>query len=172
VTSIVLTDAGVPTLTLTSAQYANDTKALGEITTPYAVAISATAATAAVISANLNNYEASLPSSITVTDNQPLTVTVRETTSDAAVLARTSNANGSAYMLAVKDSTANVSAAFGALDGPSIRTAATTSLTSTLPDRSILRMRTSTTPPAGSSRTPKTTQMAREACFSMQAGSR
>ena len=119
VTSIELTDAGIPTLTLTSAQYANDTKALGEITTPYAIAISGIAATAAVISANLNSYEASLPSSITVTDNQPLTITVRQITSDAAALALTSNANGSAYALAVKDSTANVSAAFGALDDDS-----------------------------------------------------
>ena len=120
VTSIVLTDAGIPTLTLTAAQYANDTKALGEITTPYSIVISNTGAIvakAAAISANLNSYEASLPSSITVTDNKPLTVTVGQITSDAAALALTSNADGSAYTLLVKDSAANVSAAFDALNG-------------------------------------------------------
>ena len=74
------------------------------------------AATAAIVSANLDSLEANLPASITVTDNAPLTVTVGQITSDAAAWL-TSNANGSAYTLVVKDLAANVSAAFDALDG-------------------------------------------------------
>ena len=40
VTSIALTDGGVPALTLAIAQALGDTSALGDITTPYTVTIS------------------------------------------------------------------------------------------------------------------------------------
>ena len=75
--------------------------------------------TAANISANLDSYETNLPPSITVTDNNPLTVTVGQITSDAAVLAITSNANGSACTLDVVDTAANVSAGLDTLNGDS-----------------------------------------------------
>ena len=44
ITSIALTDAGTPALTLTVAQTLTDTTALGEITTAYTLTISDTAA--------------------------------------------------------------------------------------------------------------------------------
>jgi hypothetical protein len=121
VNSIALTDPGTPTLTLTSLQA--DATALGKITSPYTLAISNAganvAATAAIISANLNGFETSLPSSITVTDNKALGVTVGQITSDAAALALASNANGSAYTLAVSDSAANVTADLDGLNANS-----------------------------------------------------
>jgi hypothetical protein len=75
--------------------------------------------TAANISANLDTYETNLPPSITVTDNNPLSVTVGQITSYAAALAVTSNANGSAYALDVVDTAANVSAGLDTLNGDS-----------------------------------------------------
>ena len=120
VASIALTGTGTQTLTLTSAQAANDTKALGEITTPHTVVISnagvAVSGTAAAISAALNSYATSLPASITVTDNNPLTVSVTQIASDAAALALVADANSSPYTLAVVDSAANVAASLDALN--------------------------------------------------------
>ncbi len=104
--SIVLTDSGTPVLTLTVAQALNDTRALGEIAnSAYAIAIVDTAAN---IGANLDALNASNIVSVTVADNAPVPLTAAQLTSDAAALAKLSNANGVAYALAVADPAANV----------------------------------------------------------------
>ncbi len=123
VTTIALTDAGTPTLVLTSAQAANDSKALSEITTSYTITISNAGlnitASAAAISANLDLYETSLPASITITDNNPLTLTVGQISADATALSLTANANGSAYTVAIADTAAHVAADIDALNANS-----------------------------------------------------
>lgn len=71
--------------------------------------------TAANLSADLDTYGANLPTSITVSDNDALTVTVGQITGDAAALAVTQNADTSAYALIVQDKAGNVAAALSAL---------------------------------------------------------
>ncbi len=72
-------------------------------------------ATAAEISADLDNYGANLPTSITINDNEALTITVGQITGDAGALEVTQNADTSAYKLIVQDRAANVAAALSAL---------------------------------------------------------
>ncbi len=71
--------------------------------------------TAADISADLDAYGANLPTSITISDNEALTVTVGQITGDAAALAVTQNADLSPYQLIVQDKAGNVAAALSAL---------------------------------------------------------
>ncbi len=72
--------------------------------------------TAAFVSGNLDSYQASLPASITITDNLPLTVTVGQITSDASALSVVTNANGTAYGLTVSDTAVHVAASLDALN--------------------------------------------------------
>ncbi len=76
-------------------------------------------ASAAAISANLDLYETSLPASITITDNNPLTLTVGQISADATALSLTANANGSAYTVAIADTAAHVAADIDALNANS-----------------------------------------------------
>lgn len=71
--------------------------------------------TAANISADLDTYGANLPTSITISDNEALTVTVGQITGDAGALAVAQNADTSAYKLIVQDRAGNVAAALSAL---------------------------------------------------------
>ena len=72
--------------------------------------------TAANISADLDAYGANLPTSITISDNDALTVTVGQITGDAAALAVTQNADTSPYQLIVQDKAGNVAAALSSLN--------------------------------------------------------
>jgi filamentous hemagglutinin family protein len=73
-------------------------------------------ATAATVSANLDalNTNSSV-SSIVVSDNAAVTVSVAQLSSDAHALGELKNANGSAYTLDVKDTGAHISSALTAL---------------------------------------------------------
>ena len=71
--------------------------------------------TAANISADLDTYGANPPTSVTVSDNEALTVTVGQITGDAGALAKTQNADTSPYKLIVQDKAGNVAAAIDAL---------------------------------------------------------
>ena len=98
VTSIFLEDLGTPTLTLTVAQAFNDTAALGEISVPYAVAISDSAANVAASfdALNADGHVAA----ITLTDSgvPTLTLTAAQVQDDAAALGKIANAS---YVLSV-----------------------------------------------------------------------
>jgi hypothetical protein len=72
-------------------------------------------ATAAEISADLDNYGANLPTSITISDSEALTVTVGQITGDAGALAVAQNADTSAYKLIVQDKAGNIAPALSAL---------------------------------------------------------
>lgn len=72
---------------------------------------------AANISANLDGYGANPPTSITISNNNPLTIAVSQITSDAAALAVTVNANSSAYTLDIADTAASVAAGLATLNG-------------------------------------------------------
>ena len=80
-------------------------------------ATGAVSATAANISASLDTYGANLPTSVSVSDNKALTVTVGQIAGDAGALAVTQNADSSAYKLFVQDKAGNVAAAIDALAG-------------------------------------------------------
>ena len=71
--------------------------------------------TAANISSYLDALAASPPAAIMVSDNQPLTISYAQITSDAAALAVTKDANGSAYTL-------NVSGVLSATDAATLET--------------------------------------------------
>lgn len=73
--------------------------------------------TAANISADLDTYGANLPTSLTISDNNALTVTVGQITGDAGAFAVAQNADSSAYKLIVQDKAGNVAAALDALAG-------------------------------------------------------
>src|SRR5882757_7196082 len=76
--------------------------------------------TAANVSGGLNTLSPdSHIISITVTDNNPLTVSVAQIASDAAALALVADANSSPYTLAVVDSPAAVAAGLDALNANS-----------------------------------------------------
>ena len=71
--------------------------------------------TAANISDDLDAYGANLPTSITISDNEALTVTVGQITGDAGALAVALNADTSPYALIVQDKAGNIAAALSAL---------------------------------------------------------
>lgn len=71
--------------------------------------------TAADISADLDTYGANLPTTLTISDNEALTVTVGQIAGDAGALAVAQNADSSAYQLIVQDKAGNVAAALTAL---------------------------------------------------------
>ncbi len=111
-TSITLTDSGTPTLALTAAQALDDTSALGKITNAsYAIAISDTAAN---VAANFDalNADANV-TSITLTDNGTLTLTVAQALDDTSALGEITNANTA---VAISDTAANVVANLDALN--------------------------------------------------------
>lgn len=107
------------------------TEMLSDLITPYGntsspvyVVISATGAivdTAAHISGALDAYQAVVGSltSITVSDNQAITTDWSGITTNAAALAKTVNANSSAYTLNVVDSSTVIMANLAALNGNS-----------------------------------------------------
>ncbi len=94
----------------------------GKASSPVYVVISATGAivdTAAHISGALDAYQAVNASltSITVSDNNPITVNWAGMTADSAALAKTVNANASAYKLNVVDQSTTIIANLAALNG-------------------------------------------------------
>jgi hypothetical protein len=123
ITSIVVSNNVA--LTLTAAEGVNDTAALAEVSNKNGGAVSFRISdTAANISTYLNQLAASSEfskiSSITVSDNNAVTVSVSQITSDAAMLAKLVDQNGNAYTLRVEDLAANLSgAAFDSLNGNS-----------------------------------------------------
>jgi len=125
--SISLKGKGIASLAITAAQFANDTTALGKITTQYNLAISGETAvnvakdiqnshvhkiglvdTAANINAQLDGLESasSKLSGITLTDSSKptLTVTAQQASNDLAVL----NAIASPYLLSLMDTVAGI----------------------------------------------------------------
>ena len=88
--------------------------ALG-ITVSGVAALGAISDTGAHVSANVDTYGANVPTSISISDNNALTVKVSQITGDAGALAVTQNANSSPYKLIVQDKAANVAAAIDAL---------------------------------------------------------
>ncbi len=88
----------------------------GPQSVPLTLHVSGVAATGAVtdtaanISANLDTYGANLPTSLTISDDNPLTVTVGQITGDAGVLALLTD-----YTLIVQDKAGNIAAALDAL---------------------------------------------------------
>ena len=105
VTSITLTDAGTPTLTLTVAQALDDTQALGAITNAsYAISI---ADTAANVSANIDALNADADvTSIALTDagTPTLTLTAAQASSDGKALGEIT----SPYTITISDTAANI----------------------------------------------------------------
>jgi hypothetical protein len=101
VTSIFLAGQEPPTLTLTAAQALDDTTALGEISVPYAVAVSDTAANVAARFDALNS-DGHL-ASITLTDSgvPTLVLTAAQVQNDANALSKITNAN---YVLSIVSS--------------------------------------------------------------------
>lgn len=95
----------------------------GPASLPLTLTVTGVAATGAVtdtaanISDDLDTYGANLPTSITISDNDALTVTVGQITGDAAALAVTQNADTSPYQLIVQDKAGNIAAALSALNG-------------------------------------------------------
>lgn len=93
----------------------------GPQSVPLTLTVSGVAATGAVtdtaanISADLDTYGANLPTSITISDNEALTVAVSQITGDAGALAVTQNADTSPYALIVQDKAGNIAAALSAL---------------------------------------------------------
>ena len=111
VSSIVLTDAGTPTLTLTAAQALNDTTALGEVANAnYAIAVSDTAADV-LANATALGGDARI-ASITITDENALTLSVAQATAAAIALEKVDN---SGFAVTVADTAANVVANSAAL---------------------------------------------------------
>ena len=113
VSSITLTDAGTPALTLTAAQALNDATALLELTTPYTITISDTAAN---VSANLDTLASrSDVTSVAVTDGatNALTLSVQQYENDAGLLSKITGP----YLLSISGIAADVSTALDALNG-------------------------------------------------------
>ncbi len=117
--------AGAYAVTMTE-MLADGTTPYGQASSPVYVVISATAAildTAAHISGALGAYQAVISSSpssitsITVSDNLPITVSWAGMTADAAALALAVNANTSPYKLNVVDSSTTILANLTALNG-------------------------------------------------------
>ena len=112
VTSITLTDAGTPTLTLTANQVAHDTAALGEITnSAYAVAVVDTAVNV------VENFDALAAdanvTSITLTGSTALVLSAAQAVDDQALLGEITNAS---YSITAVGSGADVSANIDALN--------------------------------------------------------
>jgi hypothetical protein len=103
-------------LNLTASQVANDTTALGEITNGgYTIHVSDTAAH---ITANLNALQAnSHVNQIVVSDNNEITVSVTQLTTDATAIGELSNQNASTVHVIVADTAGTIAAQIGALNG-------------------------------------------------------
>jgi hypothetical protein len=113
---IIISDSNP--LTLSASQVANDTTALGEITSVYTISVSDTAAN---ITANLDALQANgHVGAIVVSDNAEITVSVAQLTSDATVIGELANQNASAVHVIVSDTASDISAAFNALSGNSL----------------------------------------------------
>ncbi len=108
--SIALTDGGTQSLTLSVAQAAGDTRALGAIVGAYRIAI---ADTAANILASFDALNAAPPASIKFTDAAApvLTFGAAQAVNDAKALAALTGA----YKIVIADTAANISTHFDAL---------------------------------------------------------
>ncbi|HZL00284.1 MAG TPA: hypothetical protein VFC47_10315, partial [Caulobacteraceae bacterium] len=133
--SIVLTDGGAPTLTLTDQQLHADTRALGVIAGPYQLAITGVpTADLAAVTANAHvtsiqitdtaaNIAAAFPAivgagdvvAITVADGQPVTISVAQHQADGATLAALSNPGGTPAGLEILDSSTSIAVGLDAL---------------------------------------------------------
>lgn len=90
VSSLTLTDAGTPTLTLTAAQLFGDRQLFGEITNPqYQIAVVDTAAN---VASSLGNIDANPDvTSVTLTGSDPLTLWVEDLETYASVIGKITN---------------------------------------------------------------------------------
>ncbi len=96
------------------AQIGDDAIAIGElIDANHSAATLAVSDVAANIDADLDHLNGSNISSITILDNNPLTVSVGQLTSDTTAISRLADANSSPYQLAVVDTAANVELGIG-----------------------------------------------------------
>ena len=106
-------------LALSATQVTGDTTAIGEIQAAYSIDVSDTASN---IASALNGLQSNgNVASITVSDNQEITVTVAQLTSDSTILGKLHNQNGGAVHVIVQDTAADIGgAAFDALSGNSL----------------------------------------------------
>ena len=129
--SITLLDATTPTLTITEAQYNASTALLGDIVSPYKLAITnvlaadaagvsgnnhvtsiAVSDTSADITAVLTALNANADiTSITVSNNAALILSVAQLTADAHALSETTNKNATPYTANITDTGAHLSGA-------------------------------------------------------------
>ncbi|MGD0189670.1 MAG: hypothetical protein ABSD74_02895 [Rhizomicrobium sp.] len=109
ITSVVVSNNVA--LTLTAAQIANDAGILAEVSNRDGAAVSFNVVdTAADISTYLNQLAANAKiATITVSDNNSVTLSVAQMSSDAAALGKLVNQNGNPYTLNVLDTAANLS---------------------------------------------------------------
>jgi PII-like signaling protein len=113
VDKIVITDSATP-LALSAVQVATDTTALGEIQGSYTIHVTDTAAH---ITANLNALQSNgHVTQVLVSDNQEITVSVAQLTSDATVIGELQNANTSTVHVIVADTAAAIALALNALN--------------------------------------------------------
>ncbi len=113
VDKIVITDSSNP-LTLTAGQVVSDTTALSEIQGSYSIAVTDTAAN---ITANLNALQSnSHVTTITVSNNAEITVSIAQLTSDSTVIGELHNQDASAVHVIVSDTAANIGAAIDSLN--------------------------------------------------------
>jgi len=106
-------------LSLSATQVANDTTALGEITNgSYSINVTDTAA---AVTANLDALQANgHVGQITISDNNEITVSVAQLTSDAVVIGEIQNQNASTVHVIVSDTAADIGAAFNSLNASAL----------------------------------------------------
>ncbi len=133
ITSIVVSDNAA--ITVTAAQQSADARALSELVNANGTAATVTVSggggggsvvsptftgAAAVVSADLDSLNANTAvTSVVISDNAAVVLSVAQLTHDTRVLGELSDANGHAYALTVADTAADLAAAFGALNANS-----------------------------------------------------
>lgn len=112
VTSITLTDSGIPVLQLSASQVTDDAAALGKITNSYVIDITDTAAN---VSADLDALNANTEAaSISLTDggDPTLSLSVSQALADTNALDKITNSN---FSIAIVDTASDVSSSFGSI---------------------------------------------------------
>ncbi len=118
-TSIIVTNNGQ--MTITAAQVHNDASVLGEIQNRNGSPVTFKVVdTAANISTYLNDLQANGHlSTIVISDNAAIGVSIAQLTSDSAAIALLHNQNNTAYQLDVTDTAAHIQAAIASLNSHS-----------------------------------------------------
>jgi len=105
-------------LTLTAGQVAGDTTALGEIFGAYSIHVSDTAAN---VTTNLDALQSNgHVTAVVISDNQEITVSVTQLSTDSTVIGEITNQNASTVHVIVADTAGTITAQIGALNGNSL----------------------------------------------------